>query len=283
MPYQDHYRVISAKRLARLHERELARFTARTRQSRALLERGRNSMVKGVPMSWMHGLYRHPSLFVDSGAGSGFRDVDGNRYIDFNVVGPGEVLGMFQQLETWFNRFRDTAMLGGFNLPFTQAVLGDLLAFDSLVKEELLIEELADLQEDAWLQFREGDDRKLGTRKRVRRFLDVQHELLMADADLTRIALRATTRPEAPVAKRVLALHDRTIGLLFEILQMGVMSKDLVRGVDALEAARTVFHITLGARIPWANEMVNADACRQSIQKGVDQLFDGIGAPARKD
>jgi len=150
-------------------------------------------------------------------------------------------------------------------------------------KEELLIEELADLQEDAWLQFREGDDRKLGTRKRVRRFLDVQHELLMADADLTRIALRATTRPEAPVAKRVLALHDRTIGLLFEILQMGVMSKDLVRGVDALEAARTVFHITLGARIPWANEMVNADACRQSIQKGVDQLFDGIGAPARKD
>jgi len=61
------------------------------------------------------------------------------------------------------------------------------------------------------------------------------------------------------------------------------MSKDLVRGVDALEAARTVFHITLGARIPWANEMVTADACRKSIQKGVDQLFDGIGAPARKD
>jgi len=96
--------VISDKRLARLHEKELARFTARTRQSRALLERGRNSMVKGVPMSWMHGLYRHPSLFVDSGAGCTFRDVDGNRYIDFNVV--------------------DLAMTMGFSNPHINAAVG---------------------------------------------------------------------------------------------------------------------------------------------------------------
>ena len=145
-------------------------------------------------------------------------------------------------------------------------------------KEELLIEELSDLQEEAWRDFREQDDRKIGTRTRIRRFLDMQHQLLVVDPDLTRIALRATTRPEARVAKRVLALHDRTIGLLFEILQMGSMSKDLVKGVDALEAARTVFHITLGARIPWANGMLTAEDCRKSIQKGVDQLFDGIGA-----
>jgi AcrR family transcriptional regulator len=148
-------------------------------------------------------------------------------------------------------------------------------------KEELLIEELADQQEEAWREFRKRDDRKLGSRERIRRFLDTQHQLLIADPDLTRIALRSTTRPEARVAKRVLALHDRTIGLLFEILQMGSMSKDLVKGVDALEAARTIFYITLGARIPWANEMLTAEACRDSIQKGVDQLFEGIGAPGR--
>jgi glutamate-1-semialdehyde 2,1-aminomutase len=90
---QDHYRVISGKRLSSLHESELARFATRTKQSAALLERGRNSMIKGVPMSWMHGLYRHPSVFVESGAGSTFRDVDGNSYIDFNVVDLAMTMG----------------------------------------------------------------------------------------------------------------------------------------------------------------------------------------------
>jgi glutamate-1-semialdehyde aminotransferase len=135
---QDHYRVISAKRLARLHERELARFTARTRQSAALLERGRNSMVKGVPMSWMHGLYRHPSLFVDSGAGSAFSDVDGNRYIDFNVV--------------------DLAMTMGFSNPHINAAVGramDLGAHFLLPVAEAIevTEELARRTEVPYWQF----------------------------------------------------------------------------------------------------------------------------------
>ena len=87
-------------------------------------------------------------------------------------------------------------------------------------KEELLVDELAALQEEAWQRFRTEDDRKAPTRDRVRNFLEVQHELLVADRDLTTIALRATTKPEARVARRVLALHDRTIGLLAEILQL---------------------------------------------------------------
>jgi len=76
----DHYQVISKERLSRLRDIEAARFTARTKQSAALLERRKNSMVKGVPMSWMHGLYQRQSLFVDSGEGSTFQDADGNRY-----------------------------------------------------------------------------------------------------------------------------------------------------------------------------------------------------------
>ncbi len=147
-------------------------------------------------------------------------------------------------------------------------------------KEELLIEELSSLQEEAWARFRARDDRTLPTRARVSRFLDVQHELLVADRDLTMIALRSTSRPEARVARRVLQLHDRTIGLLVEILQAGRVRGDLRGDVDVLEAARAIFHITQGGLIPWANELVSAAVCRQSIQAGVDLLFRGVEATA---
>ncbi|HIF91674.1 MAG: helix-turn-helix domain-containing protein [Myxococcales bacterium] len=145
-------------------------------------------------------------------------------------------------------------------------------------KEELLIEELSEMQEEAWTQFRKLDDRNRPTADRLREFFDVQHELLVQDRDLTTIALRATTKTEARVAKRVLKLYDRTIGLLMEILQRGRMKKDLAKDVDVLEAARLLFHITNGARIPWANGMVSDDACRESIHQGVDLLFRGISA-----
>jgi len=145
-------------------------------------------------------------------------------------------------------------------------------------KEELLIDELVLLQVEAWRRFRLDDDRARPTRERVTRFLDVQHELLVADRDLTAIALRATTKPEARVARQVLALNDRTIGLLMEILQMGRMRGDLARDIDVLEGARVVFNITVGARIPWANGLVDDQSCRSAIQKGVELLFSGIGA-----
>ncbi|MCH7866841.1 MAG: TetR/AcrR family transcriptional regulator [Myxococcales bacterium] len=143
-------------------------------------------------------------------------------------------------------------------------------------KEELLIEELADLQEDAWAQFRKADNRSLSTRARVSLFLDVQHKLLTRDRDLSLIALRSTTRPEARVSRRVLKLYDRTMGLLAEILQMGRKNKDLSAKVNVLEAAQALFHITLGARIAWSNGLVSAEGCRKSIQAGVNILFEGL-------
>lgn len=145
-------------------------------------------------------------------------------------------------------------------------------------KEELLIEELTEMQEEAWTQFRALDDRNRPTADRLREFFTVQHELLVKDRDLTTIALRATTKTEARVAKRVLKLYDRTIGLLMEILQRGRMKQDLAKDVDVLEAARLLFHLTNGARIPWANGMVSDDACLASIHQGVDLLFRGIQA-----
>ena len=147
-------------------------------------------------------------------------------------------------------------------------------------KEELLVEELAALQEEAWERFRLGDDRERPTRERVRQFLRTQHQLLVANQDLTRIALRATTRPEARVARRVLALQDRTIGLLVEILQQGRVRGDLSGDLDVLAAARALFHLTQGARVPWTNGMVGDAACLDSIEDSVALLFSGLGPKA---
>ena len=145
-------------------------------------------------------------------------------------------------------------------------------------KEELLMDELSELQEEAWRRFRAEDDRSASTRDRVGRFLDAQHELLAADRDFSLIALRAATRPEARVARRVLLLNDRSIGLLAEILQMGRKRRDVVADLDVLATASTIFHITQGARLPWVNGLVTAEACRGSIKAGINLLFSGVGA-----
>jgi AcrR family transcriptional regulator len=143
-------------------------------------------------------------------------------------------------------------------------------------KEELLVLELADLQEEAWTRFRLLDDRERPTRERVRRFFEAQHALLAETPDLTVIALRATTFPAARVARRVLGLDDRSIGLLAEVLQGGRLRGDLDPDVDVLTAARVLFHIASGARISWANGLASEQACRRSIDDGVDLLFRGL-------
>ncbi len=148
-------------------------------------------------------------------------------------------------------------------------------------KEELLIDELAEMQEEAWTRFRASDDRNRPTRDRLLAFFDAQHDLLVADRDLTTIALRATTKTEARVAKRVLQLYDRTIGLLMEILQRGRMKRHLAKDVDVLETARVLFHVTNGARIPWANGMVDDESLRSSVHQAVDLLFRGVSADSR--
>ncbi len=145
-------------------------------------------------------------------------------------------------------------------------------------KEELLIQELAELQEEAWARFRRDDPRDRSTRQRVRAFFAVQHELLAADPDLTVIALRATTYPAARVARRVLALHDRTMGLLAEVLQGGRRRGDLDPEVDILVAARSLFHAASGARIAWAHGQLSEAGCRSAIDATVEGLFRGIGS-----
>ena len=150
-------------------------------------------------------------------------------------------------------------------------------------KEELLVQELADLQEEAWARFRQQETGGLTTRERVNRFFLAQHELLAEEPDLTRIALRATTYTQARVARRMLALQDRTIGLIAEILVAGRGRGELDRELDVLTAARTLFHVANGARTSWANGLLTETGCREAIEVSVDLLFRGVGGSAACD
>jgi glutamate-1-semialdehyde 2,1-aminomutase len=84
---------IDRTRLAALRRREEADFLARTPKSRDWLARARNSMPNGVPMAWMASLYRHGSIVAVGGEGPNFRDIDGNRYCDFNVCDLAMTMG----------------------------------------------------------------------------------------------------------------------------------------------------------------------------------------------
>ncbi len=147
-------------------------------------------------------------------------------------------------------------------------------------KEELLIWELSDLQDEAWKRFRVEDTRAEPTRERVRKFFRLQHELLAREPDYTVIALRATTYPGARVARQALALRDRSIGLLAEILQTGRRQADLVPGLDVLAAARALLHVSTGARVDWANGLLDERGCQRAVESSVDLLFAGVGGGA---
>ncbi len=84
---------IDRSALAALRKREEADFAARTPQSIAWLEAARASMPNGVPVGWMVGLQRHNSIVATGGEGAFFRDLDGNRYCDFNVCDLAMTMG----------------------------------------------------------------------------------------------------------------------------------------------------------------------------------------------
>jgi len=76
---------VSLERIAAIKSREDARFAATHAKSLAALERARESMPHGVPMSWMTDLYGHPPMFVAAADGIQFTDIDGNHYRDFSL------------------------------------------------------------------------------------------------------------------------------------------------------------------------------------------------------
>ena len=80
-------------RLQSLTEREQKRFVAEHPKSKLIYERGKKSLLSGVPMNWMVKWAGAFPPVVREAQGAHFYDVDGNRYIDFCLGDTGAMTG----------------------------------------------------------------------------------------------------------------------------------------------------------------------------------------------
>ena len=80
-------------RLTSLMEREQKRFVDERPKSKALFERGKKSLLSGVPMNWMVKWAGAFPPFVREAQGAHFYDIDGHRYIDFCLGDTGAMTG----------------------------------------------------------------------------------------------------------------------------------------------------------------------------------------------
>jgi glutamate-1-semialdehyde 2,1-aminomutase len=84
---------IDHERIAAVHQAELERFAAEHPRSRALFERGRRSLVGGVPMTWMAKWVGGHPVYAAGASGATIEDVDGHRYVDFSLGDTGAMAG----------------------------------------------------------------------------------------------------------------------------------------------------------------------------------------------
>src|SRR6478736_7905984 len=84
---------IDRDRLHELLRAEDERFVAEHPRSRELFERGRRSLLAGVPMPWMTEWAGAFPVFVAEASGARFTDVDGIEYVDFCLGDTGAMTG----------------------------------------------------------------------------------------------------------------------------------------------------------------------------------------------
>lgn len=84
---------VDRTRLRALTARELESFAAARPRSRALAERARESLLGGVPMTWMLRWAGPHPLFLASARGARVVDVDGHEYVDFCLGDTGAMAG----------------------------------------------------------------------------------------------------------------------------------------------------------------------------------------------
>ena len=84
---------IDRARLAELMSGERERFAAAHGRSRELFERSRDSLLAGVPMSWMTKWAGGHPIFFESAQGARLSDVDGNEYVDLCLGDTGAMAG----------------------------------------------------------------------------------------------------------------------------------------------------------------------------------------------
>ncbi len=84
---------ISREKLSHRLDIERATFSREHPKSQAFFERAKRSLLAGVPMHWMVRWAGDFPLFVASGSGAHFEDVDGRSYIDFCLGDTGAMTG----------------------------------------------------------------------------------------------------------------------------------------------------------------------------------------------
>jgi len=80
-------------RLKSLTEREQMRFVDDRPKSKAIYERGKKSLLSGVPMNWMVKWAGAFPPIVREAQGAHFYDIDGHRYVDFCLGDTGAMTG----------------------------------------------------------------------------------------------------------------------------------------------------------------------------------------------
>ncbi|MES2098682.1 MAG: LEPR-XLL domain-containing protein [Pseudomonadota bacterium] len=61
--------------------------------------------------------------------------------LDWNVIGPADILGTINQIGNWAERLAGTDLLQAFDLPFADVTLGDLLNFKDVIADTLLLDD----------------------------------------------------------------------------------------------------------------------------------------------
>jgi glutamate-1-semialdehyde 2,1-aminomutase len=89
--------VVDRGRLAGLTGRERATFAERHPRSRELFASTRETLLGGVPMSWMVLWEGGFPIFFEDASGSTLTDVDGNVYADFCLGDTGAMAGHVQR------------------------------------------------------------------------------------------------------------------------------------------------------------------------------------------
>jgi glutamate-1-semialdehyde 2,1-aminomutase len=84
---------LDRNRLKSLTEREQKRFVVERPKSKAIYERGKKSLLSGVPMNWMVKWAGAFPPVVREAQGAHFYDVDGHRYVDFCLGDTGAMTG----------------------------------------------------------------------------------------------------------------------------------------------------------------------------------------------
>src|SRR6266446_5442541 len=89
----QYMKTIDRARLQSLIARERKKFVDDRPKSKTLFERGRKSLLAGVPMNWMVKWAGAYPPFVREARGAHFFDVDGHRYVDFCLGDTGAMTG----------------------------------------------------------------------------------------------------------------------------------------------------------------------------------------------